>query len=129
MNERRAKESGIEYSVWTEEFVSNDRSLAEGERVGKIKMLLDEREKPVGVQILGPQAGELISEWVAAINGKVKLTTLAAAVHPYPTLGEINKKVAGDLLATKIFSDTVKKGLKFFFHLKGRACSVEEGGS
>jgi pyruvate/2-oxoglutarate dehydrogenase complex dihydrolipoamide dehydrogenase (E3) component len=129
MNEQRAKEAGIEYTVWTEEFASNDRSLAEGERVGKVKMLLDEREKPLGVQILGPHAGELIGEWVAAINGKVKLSTLAAAVHPYPTLGEINKKVAGDLLATKIFSDTVKKGLKFFFHLKGRACSVEESGS
>jgi pyruvate/2-oxoglutarate dehydrogenase complex dihydrolipoamide dehydrogenase (E3) component len=129
MNERRVKEAGIEYSIWTEEFASNDRSLAEGERVGKVKMLLDEREKPLGVQILGPHAGELIGEWVAAINGKVKLSTLAAAVHPYPTLGEINKKVAGDLLATKIFSDTVKKGLKFFFHLKGRACSLEESGS
>jgi pyruvate/2-oxoglutarate dehydrogenase complex dihydrolipoamide dehydrogenase (E3) component len=129
MNERRAKDAGIGYTVWTEEFVGNDRSLAEGERVGKIKMLLDEREKPLGVQILGPHAGELISEWVAAINGKVKLSTLAAAVHPYPTLGEINKKVAGDLLATKIFSDTVKKGLKFFFRLKGRACNVEESAS
>jgi hypothetical protein len=44
------------------------------------------------------------------------------AVHPYPTLGEINKKVAGSLLSQKLFSDKVRKGLKFFFHLKGRAC-------
>jgi pyruvate/2-oxoglutarate dehydrogenase complex dihydrolipoamide dehydrogenase (E3) component len=125
MNEKRAKGAGIEYTVFTEAFKDNDRSLAEEERVGKIKMLLDKDEKPIGVQILGPQAGELLSEWVAVFNGKVKLSTLASAVHPYPTLGEINKRVAGAYLSPKIFSDKVKKGLKFFFHLKGRACGGE----
>jgi len=122
MNEKRARETGVEYSVWTEPFKSNDRSLAEGEEAGKIKLLLDKSEKPLGVQVLGPQAGELLSEWVAVLNAKVKLSTLAAAVHPYPTLGEINKRVAGTLLSQKIFSERVKKGLKFFFNLKGRAC-------
>jgi pyruvate/2-oxoglutarate dehydrogenase complex dihydrolipoamide dehydrogenase (E3) component len=125
MNEKAAKEAGIEYSVFTEPFKANDRSLAEGERVGNIKMLLDKSQKPIGVQILGPQAGELLSEWVAVLNGKVKLSTLASAIHPYPTLGEINKRVAGDYLSPKIFSDRVRKGLKFFFHLKGRACGGE----
>ena len=122
MNEKRAKEAGFEYGVWMKDFKDNDRSLTEGEKAGKIKMILDEKEKPLGVQILGPQAGELLSEWVAVLNGKVKLSTLASAVHPYPTLGEINKRVAGTYLSPKIFSDKVRKGLKFFFHLKGRAC-------
>ena len=120
MNETAAKAKGIVYSVWTEEFKANDRSLTEGEEVGKIKMLLDEHEKPVGIQILGPHAGELLSEWVAILNGKIKLSTLAAAVHPYPTLGEINKKVVGTYFSGKIFSDKVKKALKFFFNLKGK---------
>jgi pyruvate/2-oxoglutarate dehydrogenase complex dihydrolipoamide dehydrogenase (E3) component len=122
MNENVAKKKGIVYSVWTEEFRTNDRSLAEGEEVGKIKMLLDEQEKPLGIQILGPHAGELLSEWVAVLNGGVKLSRLAGAVHPYPTLGEINKKVVGTFLSKKIFSGRVRKTLKFFFSLKGRAC-------
>lgn len=122
MNEKMAKAADINYSVWTEAFKDNDRSLADGEKIGTIKMILNEKEKPLGVQILGPHAGDLISEWVALFNGKVKLSTLAAAVHPYPTLGEINKKVAGTFFSPKIFSDKVKKGLKFFFNLKGRAC-------
>ena len=126
MNEKRAQEAGLEYTVYTESFAANDRSLAEGERIGKIKMLLGRNEKPLGIQILGPHAGELLSEWVAVLNGKVKLSTLAAAVHPYPTLGEINKRVAGDYLSPKIFSERVKKGLKFFFQLKGRACELRE---
>ncbi len=123
MNENRAKQAGVEYSVWTEEFKANDRSLAEGEETGKIKLLLDKKEKPIGIQILGPQAGELVSEWVAVMNGGVKLSTLASAVHPYPTLGEINKRVVGTFFSEKIFSDKVKKALKLFFSFKGRACN------
>ena len=74
MNEKGAKEVGLDYRVWTEALPSNDRSLAEAERVGRIKLILDKHEQPLGVQILGPQAGELLSEWVAVLNGKVKLT-------------------------------------------------------
>lgn len=126
MNENTAKKAGIHYTVWTEEFRNNDRSLAESETTGKIKMLLNEDEKPIGVQILGPQAGELLCEWVALLNGKVKLSSLASSTHPYPTLGEINKRVAGAYLGPKIFSEKVRKGLKFFFHFKGRACEMAE---
>lgn len=125
MNETMAKAAGIDFSVWTEEFKNNDRSLAEGQRTGKIKMLLDTKEKPIGVQIFGQNAGDLLGEWAAVLNGNIKLSTLAAAIHPYPTIGEINKKIAGTFFSSKIFSDRIKKGLKFFFHLKGRACGPD----
>jgi pyruvate/2-oxoglutarate dehydrogenase complex dihydrolipoamide dehydrogenase (E3) component len=118
-NERTAKAAGIEYKLWTEEFSANDRALTESETVGKVKLLLDSKEKPLGVQILGPHAGELAGHWIAAMNGKVKLSTLAGAIHPYPTLGEINKRVVGSIFTEKIFSEKVKRGLKFFFNLKG----------
>jgi pyruvate/2-oxoglutarate dehydrogenase complex dihydrolipoamide dehydrogenase (E3) component len=126
MNEKTARSKGLDYAVWTEEFRDNDRSLAEDETTGRIKMILDAKERPLGVQILGPRAGDLLSEWVAILNGKVKLSTLAAAVHPYPTMGEINKRVVGSFFSPKIFSEKVQKGLKFFFQLKGRACSLRE---
>jgi len=125
MNEKSAGKAGIDYNVWIEEFKDNDRCLAEGETLGKIKMILDNKEKPIGIQILGPHAEDLLNEWVAILNGKVKLSTLAAAIHPYPTIGEINKKVAGTYFSSKIFSEKVQKGLKFFFNLKGRACAEE----
>jgi len=114
----------METRVVTEHFAGNDRSLAENEDLGQIKLLLDTRDRPVGVQILGPQAGELISEWVAALSSGAKLTTLAGAIHPYPTLAEINKRVVGKVLEPKIFSETMQKALKFFFNFKGRACDV-----
>ncbi len=125
LNEKGARQQGLEYRVLSEEFQNNDRGLAEEAGAGKIKLLLDAREKPLGVQILGLHAGELMGHWVAALNGKVKLSTLAGAIQPYPTLGEINKRVAGNLFSPKIFSEKVRKGLKFFFNLKGRACELD----
>lgn len=119
MNEKAAQQAGLDYTVWKEEFAGNDRALAEGRLQGQIKMLLDKRQKPLGVQICGPHAGELISEWVAVLNSKMKLSGLAGAIHPYPTLAEINKRVAGSYLSPKIFSPTVKKWLKFFFKYRG----------
>ena len=126
LNEKAAQKAGINCRVWIEEFKENDRARAEGEEEGLVKMILDEKDKPIGVQILGHRAGDLLSEWVAVLSGRVKLSTLAGAVHPYPTLAEINKRVAGDFLAPKIFSAALKKGLKLFFNLKGRACKLEE---
>ena len=119
MNEKAARKAGIPYTVRTEAFSGNDRALAEGESEGRIKMLLGPKGNVLGVQIVGLHAGELINEWVAVLGGGVKLSALAGAVHPYPTLGEINKRVAGSLLGEKIFSPTVRKVLKLFFRYSG----------
>lgn len=129
LNEQEAKKQGIEYALWTESFENNDRAWTEDQPQGLIKLLLDKKGKPLGAQICGPAAGELLAEWIAVFQGKVGLSTLAGAVHPYPTLAEINKRVAGNVLAEKIFSEKVKKTLKLFFNLKGRACSLEETGT
>jgi pyruvate/2-oxoglutarate dehydrogenase complex dihydrolipoamide dehydrogenase (E3) component len=125
LNEKSAQAAGLEYSVWSEGFDGNDRALTAGESIGRIKLLLDRRGKPLGVQILGLQAGELLSEWVAIMNGGVGLSKIASAIHPYPTLGEINKKVIGSVFSRKIFSEPVRKALKFFFGYKGAACEAK----
>jgi pyruvate/2-oxoglutarate dehydrogenase complex dihydrolipoamide dehydrogenase (E3) component len=127
LNESRAHAAGHEVRVVTEEFRGNDRALAEGESGGKLKLVLDEKERPLGVQILGLHAGELLGEWSAVLSGGVKLTSLAGAVHAYPTLSEISKRVDGTYLSDKIFSDKVRKILHLLFQTKGRACGPGEG--
>ncbi|HMK43431.1 MAG TPA: FAD-dependent oxidoreductase [Dissulfurispiraceae bacterium] len=121
MNERRARDAGIEYSIHQEPFSANDRALAERTTAGMVKLLLDKKGNPLGIQIAGPHAGDLLAPWVGIMNGS-KLSTLAGAVQPYPTLAEINRKIAGNVFAEKIFSERVKSALKFFFNLRGRAC-------
>jgi pyruvate/2-oxoglutarate dehydrogenase complex dihydrolipoamide dehydrogenase (E3) component len=125
-NEKRAQKDGIEYRIFEEEFQDNDRALAEGEASGKIKLLLSSRGSVIGCQIIGAHADELIHEWVVAFCGDVKLSTIAGAVHIYPTLSEISKRVAGKVFSEKIFSKRSKDLLHFLFNLKGRACNLPE---
>lgn len=123
LNEKAARKQGIQYTVRTEAFSGNDRALTEGETKGRLKMLLDGKNKVLGVQIAGPHAGELINEWAAVLGGGVKLSTLASAIHPYPTLGEINKRVAGSLMGEKLFSGTVRTILHLLFRYRGNGPS------
>lgn len=119
LNEKRAAAIGMDYHVHEEHFADNDRAQAEGQVDGKIKLLLDRKDKPLGVQILGPHAGDLMAEWISVLNGKLRLSTLAGAIHPYPTLAEINKRAAGSILAPKLFSDKVRKTLKLLLRYRG----------
>lgn len=124
LNEKRARKEGFDYHVLMESFEENDRALAEGEMLGKIKMLVSPRGRLLGCQIIGAHAGELIHEWLVAMNGGLKLSTIADTVHIYPTLSEISKRVAGRPFAEKLFSDGTKKVLRLLFNLKGRACKI-----
>ncbi len=119
LNETRAAAQGVAYRVWSEEFRANDRAQTEGETTGRLKLLVDRRGRPLGVQILGPHAGEILNAWVVALGGTIRLATLAAATHPYPTLGEISKRVAGAVLAERLFSNTVRRTLRLLFRYRG----------
>jgi len=55
------------------------------------------------------------------MNGGVNLSKVASSIHPFPTLAEMNFKVAG-----KPFAEKTKRLLKFFFNLRGRACELPD---
>ena len=122
-NEKRARKAGLDYRIIVETFQENDRARTEGETAGKIKILLDKNDRLLGCQMIGAQAGELIHEWIIALAGGVKLSTIAGAVHLYTTRSEISKRVAGRIFADKLFGDRTKSILKLLFNLKGRACN------
>ena len=123
-NEKRAQKEGLKYTVFTESFNDNDRAQAEGETSGMIKILVNPQGDPLGCQIIAHQAGELIHEWIIATAGGVKLSKMAEAVHIYPTLSEISKRVSGRVFSEKLFSDQTRRILRMLFNLKGRACNV-----
>ena len=123
-NEKRAKMDGISYRIFEETYDDNDRAQAERECSGKIKLLVGDDRKALGCQITGARADDLIHEWVLAVEASLKLTKIAGAVHIYPTLSEISKRVAGDIFTEKIFSKRTKDILHLLFRLKGRACKT-----
>jgi pyruvate/2-oxoglutarate dehydrogenase complex dihydrolipoamide dehydrogenase (E3) component len=126
LNEDMARRAGVAYRVVTESFAENDRARAEGETGGWLKLLLGEDGKPLGVQIVGHGAGELLGEWAAVLGGKVPLGKLAGITHPYPTRCETAKAVAGRIAGEKLSSPARQKALRDAFGLKGRACTPVE---
>ncbi|MBU1039954.1 MAG: FAD-dependent oxidoreductase, partial [Proteobacteria bacterium] len=122
MAQKAGLKPGVDYRVVTERFADNDRARAEADTGGLVKLLLDSSGKPLGVQIAGAGAGDLLGEWAAVLAGKVSLTSLAGITHPYPTRAESAKALAGRIIGEKLFSPTVKKALHYVFGLKGRAC-------
>jgi pyruvate/2-oxoglutarate dehydrogenase complex dihydrolipoamide dehydrogenase (E3) component len=125
LNEKRAADAGVEYTVWEESFADNDRARTEGRIEGKIKLILGPREKPLGAQIAGLHAGELAGQWTTALGGGVGLSKMASTVMPYPTLAEISKRAAGSVLSARLFSPKVRRTLSFLFDYKGRACTLD----
>ncbi|EAQ46882.1 mercuric reductase, putative [Roseobacter sp. MED193] len=95
------------------DFHHNDRALAELKTKGFIKVMVVQG-RPVGATIVGHQAGELISLWSLALANRLKMSQVAAMVAPYPSIGEINKRVAGAYFSPRLFeSQMVKRAVQF----------------
>ncbi|OGT50919.1 MAG: dihydrolipoamide dehydrogenase [Gammaproteobacteria bacterium RIFCSPHIGHO2_12_FULL_42_13] len=94
-------------------FADNDRAQAEHKTLGKIKVVTDKKGKILGATILGPHAGELLLPWVIAIQEGKSIRSMTSIIAPYPTLSEISKRVAGEYYKPLIFSDRVKKIVRF----------------
>ncbi len=96
MYEKDAREAGIDVDTYVQEFADVDRAILEGDTEGFVKIHVKKgSDEIVGATIVGPHAGDMISELTTAMVGKVGLGTLASVIHPYPTMAEAIRK-AGD---------------------------------
>ena len=96
LNEQEATEKGIPYEVSTYGIDALDRAIAEGEDHGLIKVLtVPGRDKILGATIVADHAGELITEYIAAMRHRIGLNKILGTIHIYPTMSEANKYVAG----------------------------------
>lgn len=91
------------------DYLHNDRAIAERQTKGFIKVMVV-RGRPVGVTIVGHQAGEHVNLWALVLANRLKMSQVAAMVSPYPTIGEINKRAAGAYFSPRLFENqTVKR--------------------
>ena len=97
INETQAKADNIEYEVTRFDIAELDRAIADGEAHGIVKVLTKPgKDKILGVTIVGDHAGDLISEYVAAMKHGLGLNKILGTIHIYPTLAEANKYAAGE---------------------------------
>lgn len=112
MTEAEAKAKGFNDLLISKfPFAANGRATSMMETDGFVKMIADAKTHVLlGVHIVGPEASNLISEAVLAIEMGARLEDLALSIHPHPTLGETMMEAAEATLGHAIHM--IQKPLK-----------------
>jgi pyruvate/2-oxoglutarate dehydrogenase complex dihydrolipoamide dehydrogenase (E3) component len=94
LDEHQARERHGDIRVLRSSYTDNDRAQTERTTGGLIKVITGRRGRILGAGIAGAHAGELIESWSLAVSSGLNIRAMAGAVVPYPTLADINRKVA-----------------------------------
>jgi len=89
LTEAKAALEGRQIKKARFQFAALGRALSAGEAEGFVKVIADAQDgRVLGVQIVGPDASNLISEAALAIEMGATVDDLALTIHPHPTLPE-----------------------------------------
>ncbi len=91
------------------DFAENDRAQAEGDTRGFGKLITTAKGKVLGVTLVGRRAGDHIHLWSLAMSSDIKLSKIAGMIAPYPTRGEISKRLAGQWYVRALFSGRTRR--------------------
>ncbi|MEW9899173.1 dihydrolipoyl dehydrogenase [Chitinivorax sp. PXF-14] len=93
--EQQLKAEGVEYKKGSFPFAANGRAHSLNAAQGFVKMLADAKtDRILGVHIVGPVAGELISEAVVAMEFAASSEDIARIIHAHPSLAEVMHEAA-----------------------------------
>lgn len=104
---RSAHGDAVRVTKWP--LAENDRARAERKTEGLIKVVTGKRGRILGAGIVGQGAGDLITPWILAINRKLNINAMAGIIAPYPTFGEVTKRVAGEYFTDALFSPRTRR--------------------
>jgi dihydrolipoamide dehydrogenase len=89
LTEAQARAAGYKVKVGKFPFAANSKATILGSHDGFVKVVADEKYGEIlGVHIIGPQAFELISEAVAAMEAEATVETMMHTIHAHPTIYE-----------------------------------------
>ena len=93
--EEELNDEGVPYRKGVFPFMANGRARALGHTEGRVKILAhQDTDRILGVHVIGPRAGDLIAEAVAAMTFGASSEDVARTVHAHPTLAEVVKEAA-----------------------------------
>ena len=103
LSERSAKERGHEILVGRFPYAALGKALGMRDTAGFFQIVADAgSHRLLGVQIVGAEASDLISEAAVTVQAGLTLEAIAEAVHPHPTLPEGLKEAAENALGKAI---------------------------
>jgi dihydrolipoamide dehydrogenase len=89
LTEAQARAQGFSIKVGKFPFMPNSKATILGKHDGFVKVVSEEKYGEIlGVHIIGPEAFELISEAVAAMEAEATVETVVNTIHAHPTLYE-----------------------------------------
>jgi len=115
--EEELQEEGERFDVFRVPFKDIDRAQTEGSPDGMVKLLVDRHAKIRGAHVLGPSAGEIIHEFVLAMNADIPITKISSSIHAYPTISLAVRKVCDQYYSKKLFTQRVQKLTKWMIRL------------
>jgi len=93
--EEQLVSEGVAFRKGSFPFLANGRARALGSTDGFVKLLADaETDRLLGAHVIGPRAGDLIAELVAAIEFGASSEDVARTCHAHPSLSEVVKEAA-----------------------------------
>ena len=102
LTETEAKENEIDYVKGEFPCAASGRAISMDANQGKTKILFDpETKKVLGVGIVGPGAGDMISEAMLSIEMGADAEDISLTIHPHPTVGETFA------MAAEVFQGTI----------------------
>lgn len=97
ISETEAKSAGMDVQVTKYHIDDLDRAITDSETKGFVKVITaGKSDKILGVTIVASNAGELLAEYTLAMKYGLGLNKILGTIHPYPTMSEANKYVAGN---------------------------------
>ncbi len=98
LNERTAKEKGIEYKTGKFPFTASGKATAAGEREGFVKILADpDTDKVLGASMVGENVTEMLSVISLAMKMGATCKDIMSVIFPHPTMSEAIMEAAAAL--------------------------------
>ena len=109
LNEQEAKQQNIDYEVTVYDFKDLSRAIADSEASGQVKVLTPPgKDRILGVTIAGEHAGDLLHEFVLAMQNRLGLSKILGTIHIYPTLAESARFAAGNWKRRQVSERTMR---------------------
>ena len=83
-----------------------DRALTEGDTAGFIKLVHKKDGTLLGVTIVAGRAGEMIHEWIMALERGLKVGEIGSMIHVYPTYSTAGMQAAAAIRVAQLLSGT-----------------------
>lgn len=119
LTEDEARQKYKHVKVYRYDVKDLDRAVIEGEEKGIIKIVCTKNGQILGAHVLAPRGGEIVHEFVLAMQNILGVKSITNTIHVYPALAQAVRRTTNKYYAEKIFSGWIPKVTKKLIRIFG----------